>query len=151
VEGRPIAIANVPKRSLFRRMELVVMNRFVTLLALAIGVSGPASAGVINPYAEVNTNVVAGEVTASGVIERGHGFRVYVPERGIYEITFDRRYFLSGCAAMVVSPMVGPYVPVVTQEDECGGKFTVMLFNLNNESQAVPFQFIAREDAPQHH
>lgn len=45
------------------------MNRVVALLALAVALGGgPASAGVINPYGnpELSTNVVAGQVSASG-------------------------------------------------------------------------------------
>lgn len=125
------------------------MNRLVTLLALAIGVGAPASAGIINPYGEVNTNVVAGQVSATGVIERGSGFRAHRDQDGTYEIKFDKRYFPSGCAAMVVSPMTGPLVPSVSQH-RCGGRFYVNLYNSAGDLAAEDFQFIAREDAPQH-
>jgi hypothetical protein len=124
------------------------MNRLVTLLALAIGVSGPASAGIINPYAEViNSNVVAGQVSVEGVIERGFGFRVHRDSAGAYLIKFDRRYFPSGCAAMVVSPDAAVF-PVVTQS-QCGGDFNVSLYDSGGHLTATGFQFIAREDAPQ--
>ncbi len=122
------------------------MNRLVTLLALAIVVSGPASANIINPYGnpELNTNVVAGQVSGTGVIERGLGFRVHRTHVGVYEITFDRRYFPSGCAAMVVSPNIA-LTPVVTQIN-CGDTFDVS-FSVNTSCRVRIF-FIAREDAP---
>jgi hypothetical protein len=125
------------------------MNRLVALSALAIGLAGPASAGVIHPYGdpELNTNVVAGQVSGSGVIERGLGFRVHRTFAGVYEITFDRRYFPSGCAALAVSPNAA-VIPVVTQL-HCGDTFHVS-FYINNELAGADFQFIAREDAPQH-
>ncbi|MFZ0574851.1 MAG: hypothetical protein WA428_08445 [Candidatus Cybelea sp.] len=127
------------------------MNRLVTLLALAIGVSGPASAGIINPYGnpELNTNVVAGQVGSTGVVERGSGFRVHI--FGLfYKIKFDRRYFPSGCAALVASPTTEPLVPIVTQ-NQCGDVFTVSLYDASTGKLAYgEFQFIAREDAPQH-
>jgi hypothetical protein len=127
------------------------MNRFVTLLALAIGVSGSASAGIINPYGnpELNTNVVAGQVSASGVIERGVGFSVQVVETGTYRIKFDRRYFPSGCAALVVSPMTLPTGQLVA-EDHCKRRFVVRFYAPDYKLVANEFQFIAREDAPQH-
>ncbi|MGC1336253.1 MAG: hypothetical protein WA304_10170 [Candidatus Cybelea sp.] len=127
------------------------MNRLVTLLALAIGVSGPASAGIINPYGnpELNTNVVAGQVGSTGVVERGSGFRVHI--FGLfYKIKFDRRYFPSGCAALVASPTTEPLVPIATQ-NQCGDVFTVSLYDASTGKLAYgEFQFIAREDAPQH-
>ena len=128
------------------------MNRFVTLLALAIGVSGPASAAAVSPYAAPlgvnNTDVVAGQVSVEGVIERGFGFRVHRDSAGAYLIKFDRRYFPSGCAAMVVSPNAAVF-PVVTQS-QCGGDFNVSLYDSGGHLTATGFQFIAREDAPQH-
>jgi|HubBroStandDraft_6_1064221.scaffolds.fasta_scaffold225892_1 hypothetical protein len=125
------------------------MNRLVTLLALAIGLGAPASAGIVNPYGALgvnNTDVVAGQVSGSGVIERGSGFRVHRDEAGAYEIKFDKRYFPSGCAAMVVSPS-SAVSPIVVQ-NHCGGVFDVF-FYLNNRLTGAGFQFIAREDAPQ--
>lgn len=130
------------------------MNRFVTLLALAIGVSGPASAGAISPYRAPlgvnNTDVLAGQVSLDGVIERGFGFRVHRNADDSYTIKFDRRYFPSGCAAMVVSPMNAPLVANASQRNLCGGTFIVNLFNSNGNLEPGEFQFIAREDAPQH-
>jgi hypothetical protein len=68
------------------------MNRLVTLLALAIGVSGPASAGAMSPYVAPlgvnNTDVVAGLVSLEGVIERGFGFRVHRDSAGAYLISY---------------------------------------------------------------
>jgi hypothetical protein len=126
-----------------------LMNRFVTLLALAIGVSGPASAGIINPYGDpdLNANVVAGQISGSGVRERGVGFRVQRTSGGYYEITFNKRFFPSGCAALVVTPDA-PVTPVVMQS-QCGAPFYVS-FYLGNKLAGADFQFIAREDAPQH-
>jgi|ERR1700722_1827713 len=120
------------------------MNRFVTLLALAIGVSGPASAGVI----KVNPNVVAGQVSALGVIERGSGFRVHL-NGFTYEIKFDRHYFPSGCVAMVVTSVGGPVIPNATQDGQCGGPLYVTFYGVNERLTTSEFQFIAREDAPQ--
>jgi hypothetical protein len=129
------------------------MNRFVTLLALAIGVSGPASAGAISPYVGPlgvnNTNVVAGQVSASGVIEHGSGFRVRMITPGVYDITFDRRYFPSGCAAMVVSPISIPVFAAVRHGSHCRSEFQVDIFTVNGEFEGDAFMFIAREDAPQ--
>jgi hypothetical protein len=125
------------------------MNRFpLAILTLAIALAGPASAGIISAYGnpELNANVVAGQVSSVGVIERGAGFRVHL-NGGTYEITFDKRYFPSGCAALVVSPSA-PLPPVVAQ-NHCGDKFSV-LFYQDNKVEPVQFQFIAREDAPQH-
>jgi hypothetical protein len=103
------------------------MNRVVTLIALAIALGGPASATIMNTDVKVNTNVVAGQVSASGVVERGTGFRVRLTGFAIYEIKFDRRYFPSGCAAMVVSPNAA-VVPVVAQ-NRCGGVFDVVFYS----------------------
>ena len=84
-----------------------LMNRFVTLLALAIGVSGPASAGAISPYRAPlgvnNTDVLAGQVSLDGVIERGFGFRVHRNADDSYTIKFDRRTRLA-CRYMPYSP-----------------------------------------------
>jgi hypothetical protein len=129
------------------------MNRFaLAILTLAVALGGPASAGIISPSRnpELSTNTAAGQVSASGEIERGVGFRVNRNTAGGYIITFDRRYFPSGCAAMVVSPMNAPLVPSVTQRNLCGGEFIVNFFSLNGNLEAGEFQFIAREDAPQH-
>ena len=126
------------------------MNRFaLAILTLAIALGGPASAGIINPYGnpELNTNVVAGQVSELGVVERGLGFHVHLNGYS-YEIKFDRRYFPSGCAAMVVSP-VAVVVPAVEQ-GRCGGPFYVTFYDVNLHSATSDFQFIAREDAPQH-
>jgi hypothetical protein len=127
------------------------MNRLVTLLALAMALGGPASAGIISPYAAPlgvnNTNVVAGQISGSGVIERGSGFRVHF-DNGAYVIRFDQRYFPSGCAAMVVAPVDATVVSAVVQK-HCGGPFYVNLY-LGNRGAFSDFQFIAREDAPQH-
>jgi hypothetical protein len=129
------------------------MNRFaLAILTLAVALGGPASADIINPSGNtfLNTNVVAGQVSAGGVIERGSGFRVHIFGYGIYRIKFDSRYFESGCAAMVVSPTSAPQLPVVTQNYKCGGVFTVTLYALvTGKRQYGEFQFIAREDAPQ--
>jgi|HubBroStandDraft_6_1064221.scaffolds.fasta_scaffold348973_1 hypothetical protein len=129
------------------------MNRLVTLLALAMALGGPASAAIISPYAAPlgvnNTNVVAGQVSDSGVIERGHGFRVGEIQHGVYESQFDRRYFPSGCAAMVVSTTTAALLPVVSQRG-CGSVFQVLLYGMNRDLVAGEFQFIAREDAPEH-
>jgi hypothetical protein len=129
------------------------MNRFaLAILTLAIALGGPASANNISSYVnpELSTNVVAGQVSAGGVIERGSGFRVRVFGYGIYKIKFDSRYFESGCAAMVVEPTSAPQIAVVTQNYKCGGVFTVTLFALvTGKRQYGEFQFIAREDGPQ--
>jgi hypothetical protein len=125
------------------------MNRFaLAILTLAIALGGPASAGIISPYGnpELNTNVVAGQVSSLGIIERGAGFRVQL-NGDTYEITFERRYFPSGCAALVVSPSA-PLLPVVAQ-NHCGDKFFVTFYQ-DNKVEPVQFQFVAREDAPQH-
>lgn len=126
------------------------MNRLVTLLALAVGLGAPASAGAISPYvAPLGTNdrnVVAGQVSLEGVIERGFGFRLHRDTAGGYIIKFDRRYFPSGCAAMVVSPNA-PVTPVVFQ-NHCGGPFVVTFYE-DSHVAAAGFQFIAGEDAPQ--
>src|SRR5580692_1194426 len=77
-EGRAFSDTNVPKRCTVSENGGSLMNRLVTLLALAIGLGGPASAGIINPYGDpdLNANVVAGQISGSGVRERGFGFRV---------------------------------------------------------------------------
>jgi hypothetical protein len=129
------------------------MNRLVTLLALAVALGGPASAAAVSPYAAPlgvnNTDVVAGQVGSTGIVERGFGFRVHIFGFGIYKIKFDRRYFPSGCAALVASPTTEPLVPIVSQ-NQCGDVFTVSLYDANTGKLAYgEFQFIAREDAPQ--
>jgi|HubBroStandDraft_2_1064218.scaffolds.fasta_scaffold47678_4 hypothetical protein len=126
------------------------MNRFVTLLALAIALGGPASAGAISPYIAPlginNADVVAGQVSADGRIERGSGFRVHL-NAFTYTINFDRRYFPSGCAALVASPTTAQVVAVVSQH-RCGGPFHVNLYFPGQSFTTGEFQFIAREDAP---
>jgi hypothetical protein len=51
---------------------------------------------------------------------------------------------------MVVAAMSAPLVPVVSQDNLCGGTFHVILYIPGGSFTAGEFQFIAREDAPQH-
>lgn len=80
-------------------------NRLVFLgLALAIA-AGPASAQSGARYfaqTSANPRSLAGQINSDGTVQRGTGFTANRLGPGEYEIRFERGYFSTGCAAMIV-------------------------------------------------
>lgn len=112
---------------------------------------GTASAGTL--YRNVSSatghpGVVAGEVNSDGSIALGKGFTVQHLGPGQYEVTFDRRYFRSGCAVMTVTPVGSTYYNPFPEVNPgpCNRVFTVyMQVADTNKTSDWAFMFIARE------
>jgi hypothetical protein len=123
------------------------MNRVVTLLALSVGLGGPASAQTFGPSPDFRVpRVVGGEVYISGGRVLGDGFSSRIVTDGEYEIAFKPRLF-SGCPVMTVTPMgTQDNAPVfeVSQETACSATFYVYFWDPGTSVPANrTFQFVA--------
>ena len=121
------------------------MNRFVTLLALAIALGGPASAQTSYELAPDfrNPRVVGGEINADGTIARGRGFRARHIATGEYEITFKEQLFLTACPIMTVTTLNGYGMPIIDQGAACSRRFKLNFYLPGPGNVDEAFQFIA--------
>lgn len=103
------------------------MNRLVLAAAFLIAVSGPVAGAGFRYFEQAGTTprMVAGEVSAQGIVLRGSGFTARRVYKGQYEVRF-KNGSLRGCGAMVVTALASyyPYLSATADRPNCERTFT---------------------------